>query len=125
MILILEDDESMGNLLKKYLHLEGLKSTVVSSSSSALELLKHQNFKIIIFDIGLKGENGLDFVKKVRRKKYSTKLVCSSAHSDLLTGPLMDLGVRYALQKPYSKNDLLAIVFEILKECDQLAAKVA
>ena len=60
-ILILDDDEQIRQLLGQILKENGYSFETASDATEARDLLKKQNFELILCDIGLPGESGLDF----------------------------------------------------------------
>jgi PAS domain S-box-containing protein len=65
-ILIVEDELDALDLLSIDLREHGAKVTGVSSASEALELLRKQEFDLIISDIGMADTDGYSFIKQVR-----------------------------------------------------------
>ena len=65
-ILLVEDDLDTQELLKTVLKRHGAEVTAVSSSTEALAEISRAKPDVIISDIGMVGENGYEFIRKLR-----------------------------------------------------------
>ena len=114
-VLYLEDDE---NLLK---HTKSILEDFVNNiytaktSSEALDILLHRRIDVIICDILLKDENGIDFLKYIKSKNINTPAIVTTAHTD--TQYLLDaikLKVENYIVKPINIKELLNSLYDIL-----------
>ncbi|MCC5790831.1 MAG: response regulator [Opitutales bacterium] len=72
-ILVIEDDPQNANVLRNHLTLAGAERVGIAETEGDFEnLLKDEVFDIILLDIHLGRENGLDFLEKFRAGEYST-----------------------------------------------------
>lgn len=62
-LLVLDDDELIGQVLSEYLEGKGFEVIVVSASKDAMEAVDHEQFDLAIFDVNLAEENGLDLLR--------------------------------------------------------------
>ena len=65
-ILVVDDELSMREFLKILLEKEGYEISTASEASSAIELIKGQNFDLVISDIKMPGMGGLSQLKKIK-----------------------------------------------------------
>lgn len=114
-ILYLEDDE---NLLK-HTHdvLEDFVNNIyaVKTSKEALDILLNKKVDVIISDILLENENGIDFLKHIREKDMYIPTILTTAHTD--TKYLLDaikLKVENYIVKPINIKELLNTLHDIL-----------
>ena len=114
-ILYLEDDE---NLLK---HTKDILEDVVNNIyavktiSEALDILLNKKVDVIISDILLKDENGIDFLKHIKNKNINIPTILTTAHTD--TQYLLDairLKVENYIIKPINIKELLNSLHDIL-----------
>ena len=63
-ILVVDDDDGIRSLVKKYLKENKYLVTVASSSEDASEKIKVIKFDLIILDIMMPGKSGLEFIKE-------------------------------------------------------------
>lgn len=114
-ILYLEDNE---NLLK---HTEEILSDFlqnvygVATSKEAWEVLEDKKIDVIVSDILLNGENGIDFLQELKRKSISIPMILTTAHTD--TQYFLDaikLKVENYIVKPINIQELLNTLHDIL-----------
>ena len=114
-ILYLEDDE---NLLKHTSDiLEDFVNNIyaVKTISEALDILLNKKVDVIISDILLKDENGIDFLKHIKNKNINIPTILTTAHTD--TQYLLDairLKVENYIIKPINIKELLNSLHDIL-----------
>lgn len=65
-ILIVEDDQSLGMALQSFLKKKGLEALVVNSAESARRSLSEHRIQVMVVDCLLPGESGVDFVESIR-----------------------------------------------------------
>ena len=114
-VLYLEDDE---NLLKhtKDILVDFVNNIyAVKTSMEAMEILLNKKIDVIICDILLKDENGIDFLKDIKNKNINTPTIFTTAHTD--TQYLIDaikLKVENYIIKPIDIKELLSSLHDIL-----------
>jgi len=114
-ILLIEDDEQMAELLRRFLVEQSLEVSHVIRPSQAIALLELEHFDLIILDLSLPEMDGLDLCVKIR-EITDIYIIISSARSDLddkLVG--FENGADDYLPKPYSPRELLARIKSIFK----------
>lgn len=80
-ILVVEDDDHIRDMVKKFLNNAGYCVDVCSNGSIALEKLYSKNYQLVILDIMLPGINGQDLLKEFR-KIHDTPVLMMTALSD-------------------------------------------
>lgn len=92
-VLIVEDDPMVAEMNKFYLgQVEGFQfSGWAASASQALQLLEQQSFELVLLDIYMKEQNGLELLSDIRRANIGIDVIIISAASDKES-------IRYALQ---------------------------
>ncbi|MAC83362.1 MAG: transcriptional regulator [Arcobacter sp.] len=118
-ILYIEDEENIRKNISKTLRLLSKEVYDVESIENANKIIKNKRIDIIISDINLGNENGLDFIKKLRVNDKNIPVILLSAYTDtkyLLDAAKLKL-VDY-LTKPIDfkmlKNALINSVQDIL-----------
>ena len=115
-ILLVEDDQSFGYILKAYLELYSLKVTWVRDSIQSLKLIKEFPFELIILDIMLPEVDGYSIAKKIKEVSPEIPFIFLTAKSlkvDKLLG--YKLGCDDFITKPVDEELLLAKIQAILK----------
>ena len=67
-ILVVDDDDGIRNLVKKYLNENNFLVTTANNAEDAEEKIKVIKFDLIVLDIMMPGESGLDFISKNKGK---------------------------------------------------------
>lgn len=108
-ILVVEDDISLQQVLRKRLVLSGFSVQTASDGLEALSLLKFEEFDLVISDIMMPNLNGYELLKAIRAKKIDVPVLFLSAKDrtdDIVKG--LDLGADEYMVKPFEFSELLA-----------------
>jgi DNA-binding NtrC family response regulator len=114
-ILYLEDDENLLKHTKDILEDFVNNIYAVKTITEALDILLNKKVDVIISDILLKNENGIDFLKHIKNKNINIPTILTTAHTD--TQYLLDairLKVENYIIKPININELLNSLHDIL-----------
>ena len=106
-ILIVDDEIYIRELIAKYAKHEQYETTLASNGKEALELVKDNQYDVVIMDIMMPVLDGFSAVKEIR-KFSSVPVIMLSARSeeyDKLYG--FDLGIDDYVTKPFSPKELL------------------
>lgn len=107
-ILVIEDESDIGFLLKEFLEDNGFIITLAEEGRVAVELLKRKNFDLLIVDMLLPGEHGMDIIK-MKGDNFITPIIIVSGiydEKDIFT-MLQDSNVKYFIKKPFDLKNLL------------------
>ena len=107
-LLIVEDDDQLAELLIEYLGQQGFELSHVASGDFAAENILKTKPDLVILDLMLPGENGLDVCRQVR-DSYSGAIVmltASQSEADHVAG--LELGADDFVNKPIEPRVLLA-----------------
>lgn len=109
-ILVIDDDQEITTLISDYLQQHGYKVVCAHNGLRLPQLLKANNFDLIILDVMLPGEDGLSLCKTIRETLDTPILMLSAANStaDRVAG--LELGADDYVVKPFSARELLARV---------------
>ena len=81
-ILVVDDDEGIRSLVKKYLNENNFLVTTAKSAEDATEKIKIIDFDIIILDIMMPGKSGLQFIQDNKDKLLTCLLYTSPSPRD-------------------------------------------
>ena len=112
-ILIIEDEESIRRVLKKILVEENSSYLIFEASDglSAIELIKNEDFDLILCDIKMPRMDGLEVLELTKKIKPDIPIVMISGHGDLETAvETMRFGAYDYISKPPDLNRLLNTV---------------
>ena len=77
-ILVVDDDDGIRSLVKKYLNENQFLVTTAESAEDASEKIKIIKFDLIVLDIMMPGKNGLEFIQD-NKKKLETPIILLTA----------------------------------------------
>jgi len=132
-ILVVDDDPNMIKLIQFYLLKDDFEITPSTKGQDALNILKTEQFEVILIDFLMPEMDGHTLLKKMREElKIETPIVAVTAHgaSDNLM-KMIDDGAYDILQKPFTTNRLKltlknALLHKALMDkCRELEAQIA
>ena len=115
-ILIVDDDDRIRELVKQYLNENNYLVTTANSAEDAKEKVDIIKFDIIILDIMMPGQSGLDFTNE-NKKKINTPIILLTAKgepSDRIGG--LEIGADDYLAKPFEPKELVLRIQNILNK---------
>jgi len=117
-ILVVDDDERLRNLLKKFLSENGFLVSTAADAAKAHELLTFFQFDLAIVDVMMPGQTGLDFTAQVRATSTVETLpilllTAMGEVDDRISG--LTQGADDYLTKPFDPRELLLRIQAILK----------
>ena len=113
-ILVVDDDEGIRSLVKKYLSENKYIVNTADSAENASKKIKIINFDLIILDIMMPGKNGLEFIQE-NIKKLDTPIILLTAKgqaNERVEG--LELGADDYLAKPFEPKELILRIKNIL-----------
>ena len=122
-ILIVDDDDRIRELVKQYLNENDYLVTTANSAEDAKEKVNIIKFDIIILDIMMPGQSGLDFTNE-NKKKINTPIILLTAKcepSDRIEG--LEIGADDYLAKPFEPKELVLRIKNILDKLKVRAKK--
>jgi len=115
-ILIVDDELPVQQLIKEILEVPHGRCTAALNAAEARKLLKKQRFDLIISDIDIPGESGLDFSRFVLARYTDTAVIIMTGLDDAgLVKSALDIGAYGYVSKPIDKNTLLFCVDNVLQ----------
>ncbi len=108
-ILVVEDERTMAELLKRGLEEEHHSVCVATNGLRALDEAEGADFDVIVLDVMLPGIDGFEFARRLRTAENHTPILMLTARdavTDIARG--LDIGVDDYLTKPFSFVELLA-----------------
>lgn len=114
-LLCVDDDKEIIELLKIYLKGKGFEVTTASCANEAMELTSFFIFDLIILDIMMPKQSGIEFLKYLRDKDSSTPVLMLTANSQIdKKGDSFKSGCDDYLVKPFEPDELLMRINKLL-----------
>ncbi len=114
-ILVVDDEEKIRDIIKKYANFEGYSVTEASNGMEAVERCRNERFDIIIMDIMMPELDGFSACREIR-KTSDTPVIMLSARGeeyDRIHG--FELGIDDYVVKPFSPKELMMRIDAIMK----------
>ena len=117
-ILLVEDEPSVGELVRGYLGKDGYRIIWVRSGEEALTELGRHQVRLVLLDIGLPGMDGFDVCREIRARSRVpiVMLTARDEEPDRVVG--LELGADDYVSKPFSPRELAARIKAVLRRTE-------
>jgi len=117
-VLLVEDEPSVGELVRTYLTRDGYTVVWVRSGEEALAELDRHHIRIVLLDIGLPGIDGFEVCREMRARSRVPILMLTARDEepDRIVG--LEVGADDYLTKPFSPRELVARMKAILRRSE-------
>ncbi len=115
-ILLVEDDQNFGDVLRSYLEMHDYDVVLSADGQAGLESFKKDSFDLCIFDVMMPKKDGFTLAREIREKNLSIPIVFLTAKTmkeDVLQG--FKIGADDYISKPFNSEELLYRIQAILK----------
>jgi DNA-binding response OmpR family regulator len=121
-VLALDDDPSIRDLLATYLAQNEMRVTAVADGASLIETLSREAIDLVVLDLRLPGEDGMQIMHRIRQRSSIPILVLTGVaeEADRVMG--LELGADDYLTKPFSPRELLARIRALLRRAKAQAS---
>ncbi len=114
-ILVVDDDESIAELVSLYLNKECFQTEIAYDGENALKVYKEFNPDLILLDIMLPGIDGYEVLREIRRDS-KTPVIMLSAKGEVFDKVLgLELGADDYVMKPFNSKELVARCKAVLR----------
>ena len=115
-ICLVEDDLKLAHLLKRYLDEQGLHTCLAENGKTLDRRLQHEHLDLIVLDLMLPGENGLDICKRLRLSHPELGVLILTGKGDDIDRIVgLEMGADDYMAKPCNPRELLARIRAILR----------
>ena len=122
-ILVVDDDDGIRSLVKKYLNENNFLVSTADSAESASKKIEIIEFDLIILDIMMPGKSGLEFIKE-NKKNLETPIILLTAKgepTERIEG--LEIGADDYLPKPFEPKELILRIKNILEKTKKIDQK--
>jgi DNA-binding response OmpR family regulator len=118
LVLLVEDEHSLGQLVRGYLQASGYRVVWVTSGEDALAELDRHDVRMVVLDIGLPGMDGFDVCKRIRSRSPVpiVMLTARDEEPDRVAG--LEVGADDYVTKPFSPRELAARIKAVLRRAN-------
>lgn len=114
-ILVVEDENSVGDVLRLYLNRAGFKVTVVQDGKKAVELMLEQFPTLVILDVMLPGMDGWEIIRWVRERSDLPIILLTARKEEVDRIAGLELGADDYVVKPFSPQEVVSRVRAVLR----------
>ena len=122
-ILVVDDDDGIRSLVKKFLNENNFLVTTADSAEDASDKIKIIKFDLIVLDIMMPGKNGLEFIEE-NKKNLDTPIILLTAKGEAkerIEG--LEIGADDYLPKPFEPKELILRIKNILDKTKKTEQK--
>src|ERR671935_126816 len=117
-ILVVEDEMKIARLVRDYLVDAGFEVRVAADGEAALASARGSRPDLVVLDLGLPGQDGLDVTRELRRSSALPIVILTARgdEADRIVG--LELGADDYVVKPFSPKELVARVRAVLRRTE-------
>jgi DNA-binding response OmpR family regulator len=121
-LLLVEDEDGIGRLVKSYFEQQGWQVVWTRSAEDGLAELVRHPVRVVLLDIGLPGIDGFEMCRRIRERSQVpiVMLTARDEEPDRVVG--LELGADDYVPKPFSPRELAARIKAILRRSEQRAS---
>ena len=120
-ILVIDDDERLRLLLRRFLEESGFRVTDVGSTAEARGILAGLAFDLLIIDIMMPGETGLEFLQELRKSNPVPALFLTALSETEHRIKGLEFGADDYMSKPFEPRELVLRIRSILGRTTNVA----
>jgi len=115
-ILVVDDEKVIREFLRDFLSDQGYEIDLATDGKEALDKIKRSNYDLVITDIKMPNANGIEVLKKVKRKNSNTEVIIITGYPSLDTeAECKNFGAAGYIVKPFQINQIKLLVGRALK----------
>ena len=124
-ILVVDDDDRLRELLRKYLAEQGFRTTVAADGAAARQQMTAMEFDMIVLDVMMPGVTGIELTEEIRRTSDVPILLLTAMGEpqDRIAG--LERGADDYLVKPFEPRELVLRINAILRRAPAATPVVA
>ena len=115
-ILLVEDDQNFGDVLRSYLEMHDYDVTLATDGVLGLEAFKKSNYDLCVFDVMMPRKDGFTLAREIRERNQEVPIIFLTAKTmkdDVLQG--FKIGADDYISKPFNSEELLYRIQAVLK----------
>ena len=116
-ILIVDDDDNLRTVMAEALEVLPVEITQAGSGREAVSLLQNRNYAVIVTDLVMKDQDGMDVLKAAKKRyKFGRVIILTGHGSREVAVDAMQQGATYYIEKPVDLTEFRTKVNKCLEE---------
>jgi DNA-binding NtrC family response regulator len=100
-VLLVDDEEEFTETLAERMRTRGMDVSTTNSGANALQMVDDENFDVVVLDLKMPGIDGLEALKRIKRRRPDIQVVLLTGHATVEKGvEAMKQGALEFLEKP-------------------------
>ncbi|HPZ81258.1 MAG TPA: response regulator transcription factor [Candidatus Atribacteria bacterium] len=117
-ILVVEDEESVRELLRLYLEKEGFKVELASDGEEALDKMSRTSPDLVLLDLMLPKKDGWEVCREIRKTSYVPIIMLTARGEEFDKVLGLELGADDYIAKPFSPREVVARIKAVLRRAN-------
>ena len=114
-LLVVDDDAGVLDLLRRYFSGHGFEVSTATDGAGMRAVLARQSADLVLLDLGLPGEDGLELTRELRRRWNGALIIITGRGESVDRVVGLELGADDYVTKPFDLRELLARVRSVLR----------
>jgi two-component system response regulator CpxR len=114
-LLLIDDDEELCDLLRKFLGHEGFEIEITTDGANGLERAVSGEHAVVVLDVMLPTMNGFDVLREIRRRSHVPVIMLTARGEDVDRIVGLELGADDYQAKPFNPRELAARIRAIVR----------
>ena len=114
-LLVVDDDPEICELLARYLGKNGYRVSTAGSGPAVMRILDHHHIDLIVLDLILPGEDGLEITRNLRARSDILIIIMSARGEEIDRIVGLEMGADDYLPKPFNPHELLARIEAVFR----------
>ena len=119
-LLIVDDHKSIREPLAKYLAKNEYRVSQAQNGQEAFAILNRENIDLVVLDILMPGESGLDICRRIRETRDAAVILLTAVSEDMDKIIGLEMGADDYVTKPFNPRELLARIKGVLRRVNTL-----
>ena len=116
-LLLVDDEKGITDGLKEFFEHRKFNVKTANSGEEALKLVKSDTFNIIFLDIRMKGIDGIETLKQIKKIDKNVKVIMLTVHGEKeMIDKAKELGADEYIKKPFQLEYLEEVVLKKVRE---------
>lgn len=116
-VLLVEDNKINQMITQKMVENRGMSCTIIDNGEEAIQLMKNNNYDLVLMDVHLPGINGTEATKQIRLFDNATPIIALTAISlDENREQLLSFGMNDVVTKPFDTNHFYLSIYKLIKD---------